>query len=114
MVAAIAVTTLIKQLRPLQLLRLLQWRLLAHQPYVTTPATPSLHTSTASTLMACTRGNVRYVYMQCLPLLPLHLTAHKADADAAMAQDLQFPQQLSQLQWGMLLLAPLSMGNICM
>ena len=54
-VAAIAVTTSIKQLRPLQLLRLLQWRLLAQQPYVATPATPSWHTSTVSTLMACTK-----------------------------------------------------------
>ena len=91
---AIAVTTSIKQLRPLQLLRLLQQRLLAQQPYVTTPATPSWHTSTVSTLMACTGamyvtaartgGNVRYGCMRCLPLLPLHLTAHKAGANCKL------------------------------
>ena len=43
---------IIKQLR---LLRLLQLRLLAHQPYVATPSTPSWHMSAVSMLMVCTK-----------------------------------------------------------
>ena len=73
-----------------------------------TASTPTLHSNTSNTIMAyisgqyahgmhyavTTWGNVRYCYMQCLPLLPLHPTAHKVDANAAMVQELQFPQHV--------------------